>query len=114
MVALANLGNRSNSLLNLLQRYEHIVTNKIYSSRLARDQLLNNPIRGRLADAMSGLSMHMEYIAQKTMTIIAACNAVEEYKGSARGQQMATALLAKGGSHIPPPLRRELEAIASV
>lgn len=48
------------------------------------------------------------------MTIIAAANTFEEYKGSARGQQMASALLAKGGSHIPAPLRRELEAMASM
>lgn len=46
--------------LHILPRYDHIVTPKSYNSRLARDQLRNNPVRSQLADAISGLSMQTE------------------------------------------------------
>lgn len=47
-VCWANLGIRSQSLLNMMPRCDHIVSSKVYNGRLARDQLLNNPIRSHL------------------------------------------------------------------
>lgn len=139
VATIGNLSIRSNNLLQILPRYDHIINAKSYNSRLAKAQLLDNPVRLQLAGAISGLSMQMEAtttllddlgldrddeadssatnafdIGQRTMTVIAAVNAAEVYKGDARGQQMATALLAKGALHIPASLRKKLEAMSAM
>lgn len=123
--------------MGLLPRYDHIASDSAYNGKLAKAQLLTCAARGRLADDISGLSMsiagtkqlisflgkagyeHTEVVAaesslemaQKMVTVLAACNAVEEFKNTSRGQQMAAALLAKASEHLPLALRKELETL---
>lgn len=123
-------------LLDSLPRYEHIVNDKVYNGPLAKAQLLESPKRRALADRISGFSMYLQAASsllnffdnsklcpevqaaeaaleagERTTTVIAGINAVECFKGSPRGGEMAEALLTKASKSLPESLRKELLAL---
>ena len=125
-------------MVGRLPRHEHIVGGKAYHGSLAKQQLLEHPMRTNLSDAISGFSMHLNAAgalvqsmtgrhlstypefqagqagleaATTSSTVLAACNAVENFRGSPRGAEMASVLLAKSSRSLPEALRQELEAV---
>lgn len=135
--SLKNINIRANHIMGLLPRYGHIASDSAFKGKLATAQLLTCVARRRLADDISGLSMSIAgtkqlisflgkagyartevvaaesslEMAQKTVTVLAACNAVGEFKNTSRGQRLAAALLAKACEHLPHALRKELETL---
>lgn len=136
VVLLASVETFADSVLTAMPRWDHIITNRVYNSDLARRQLLQHPLRATLGDKISSLSVYKDLaldiltelgsqdianrpvalgagesldIASATMSIMAACNVYEEFRNSSRGADMAHTLLRQVGAKIPESLRKLLE-----
>lgn len=131
-----NLEIMTSSTLSALPRTDHIVNSTSYNQTLVRKHILENPARKVLPDKIRDLAMQKEVfeafvddvfsvgaavalpevvgcdaalsVANATMSIIAGCNALEDFAGTSRGREMAEHLLAKA-SGLPEALRKRLQ-----
>lgn len=136
---LFNIDRQAEALLHTLPRYEHIINNKIYNPTMARKQVLQSPCRANLANTVGGFSAYREACAKvlaelfsttdvsadlqaadsaldcatRTSSVIAAVNTAEEFRGTSRGRDMASMLLAKSSAHIPDKSKHILMDMAS-
>lgn len=137
-VATAAALDLASTFLDLVPRYDHIVTARMYNSLRARRQLLEHLRRHMLPDKLSQLGLFadnskdflhdyfgveqypIEYdsamsaleVGQKTVVILAAVNIIEDFASNTRGPDMArTMLRSASASSLPEVLRQSLEQI---
>lgn len=131
------LESQAGELIEACPRLDHIVSRKVYTSHLAK-RVAADSQKFRLSDRIAELARSMDSAselwssiaectsqadqslststadgalesAKGVMATLAAINAVESFKGTARGREMAAAILKKSGPSIPEALRKILQ-----
>lgn len=131
------LESQASELTDACPRLDHIVSRKVYNSQLAK-KVAADSHKFRLSDRIGDLARSMDSAselwlaiaectghedsqlstanvegalecAKGVMATIVGINTAESFKGTARGREMAAAILKKSGSAIPEALRRVLQ-----